>query len=131
MDETVDQSTGPHPWEREAAAGELELPDPGPRPKNVVALADAPVIMDGTVQILGATAGSVRTGLNTFIQSPETKYVPHCHSASESFITSALAFTRSIARRRASSSCARSSFALRTSSAVATRFAFLVVPAAP
>ena len=83
MDATVDVSTGPHPWEREAAAGELELPEPGPRPKNVVALADAPVIMDGTVQILGATGGSVRTGLNTFVQSAETKYVPHCHSASE------------------------------------------------
>ena len=67
MDETVDQSTGPHPWEREAAAGELELPSPAPRPKNVVALADAPVIMEGTVQILGATGGSVRTGLNTFV----------------------------------------------------------------
>jgi uncharacterized cupin superfamily protein len=49
----------------------------------VVALADAPVIMDGTVQILSATGGSVRTGLNTFVQSAETKYVPHCHSASE------------------------------------------------
>ena len=83
MDATVDVSTGPHPWEREAAAGELELPEPGPRPANVVALADAPVIMDGTVQILGATAGSVRTGLNTFVQAPEVKYVPHCHSASE------------------------------------------------
>jgi uncharacterized cupin superfamily protein len=83
MDETVDQSTGPHPWEREAAAGELELPEPGPRPKNVVALRDAPVIMEGTVQILGATGGSVRTGLNTFVQSEETKYVPHCHAAEE------------------------------------------------
>jgi uncharacterized cupin superfamily protein len=49
----------------------------------VVALADAPVIMDGTVQILGATGGSVRTGLNTFVQSEETKYVPHCHAAEE------------------------------------------------
>src|SRR4051794_12954363 len=43
MAATVDVSTGPHPWEREAAAGELELPEPGPRPANVVALADAPV----------------------------------------------------------------------------------------
>ena len=34
----------------------------------------------------------------------------HCHSASDSFMTSSFAFTRSIAVRRASSSCARSSF---------------------
>ncbi|HSS73434.1 MAG TPA: cupin domain-containing protein [Gaiellaceae bacterium] len=85
MDETVDQSTGPHPWEREAAAGELELPELGPRPKNVVALADAPVIIDGAVRILGATGGSVRTGLNTFTQTADGQppYVPHCHAAEE------------------------------------------------
>jgi uncharacterized cupin superfamily protein len=83
MAATVDVSTGPHPWEREAAAGELELPAPGPRPTNVVALADAPTILDGTVQVLGATAGSVRTGLNTFVQKPGAPYVPHCHSAEE------------------------------------------------
>ena len=83
MAATVDVSTGPHAWERESAAGELELPEPGPRPKNVVPLADAPEIMDGTVRILGATGGSVRTGLNTFVQERDTKYVPHCHSAEE------------------------------------------------
>jgi uncharacterized cupin superfamily protein len=83
MAATVDVSTGPHPWEREAAAGELELPPPGARPKNVVALADAPAILGGTVQILGATGGSVRTGLNTFAQRPGDPYVPHCHSAEE------------------------------------------------
>ena len=83
MAATVDVSTGPHPWEREAAAGELELPAPGPRPKNVVALADAPAILEGAVRILGATGGSVRTGLNTFTQKPGAPYVPHCHSAEE------------------------------------------------
>jgi uncharacterized cupin superfamily protein len=80
MAATVDVSTGPHPWEREP---EIEVPHPGERPTNVVPLADAPKIMDGTVRILGATGGSVRTGLNTFTQGPETRYVPHCHSASE------------------------------------------------
>jgi uncharacterized cupin superfamily protein len=83
MTATVDVSDGPHPWEREAAAGELELPEPGPRPKNVVALADAPVILDGKVRILGDTGGSVRTGLNTFEQKQGDHYVPHCHSAEE------------------------------------------------
>jgi len=29
-----------HPWEREAAAGELELPPPSPRPDRIVNLAD-------------------------------------------------------------------------------------------
>ena len=84
MEETVDQSTGPHPWEREAAAGELELPEPGPRPKNVIAFDDAPAILNGTVQILGDSAGSVRTGLNSLTLTPDgDPYVPHCHSAEE------------------------------------------------
>jgi uncharacterized cupin superfamily protein len=83
MAATVDVSTGPHPWEREAAAGELELPASGPRPKNVVSLDEAPTILDGAVRILGATGGSVRTGLNTFTQKPGDPYVPHCHSAEE------------------------------------------------
>lgn len=84
MDETVDISTGPHPWDREAAAGELELPEPSPRPKNVVAFADAPSILNGTVRILGDTAGSVRTGLNSLTMNPGgDPYVPHCHSAEE------------------------------------------------
>jgi uncharacterized cupin superfamily protein len=80
---TIDVSSGPHPWEREAAAGELELPEPSPRPKNVVALADAPTILDGAVRVLGETGGSVRTGLNMFTQAEGTPYVPHCHSAEE------------------------------------------------
>jgi hypothetical protein len=71
MEETVDISTGPRPWVREAAAGELELPDASPRPKNVVAFADAPVILNGTVRILGETAGSVRTGLNSLTMTPD------------------------------------------------------------
>jgi uncharacterized cupin superfamily protein len=84
MSATVDVSGGPHPWQREADAGELELPEPGARPANVVALGDAPVIVDGAVRILGATGGSVRTGLNTFTQTAEgPAYIPHCHSAEE------------------------------------------------
>jgi uncharacterized cupin superfamily protein len=81
---TIDVSTGPHPWEREAAAGELELPNPSPRPPNVVALADAETVFGGTVSLLGKSCGSVRTGLNHVTLSPGgTGAPPHCHSAEE------------------------------------------------
>ena len=81
---TIDVSTGPHPWEREAAAGELELPEPSPRPANVVALADAETGFDGTVRMLGRSGGSVRTGLNHVTLPPGgTGAPPHCHSAEE------------------------------------------------
>jgi uncharacterized cupin superfamily protein len=84
MDETVEISTGPHPWERETEAGELELPEPSPRPKNVIAFDDTPAILGGTVRILGDAAGSVRTGLNSLTMTPGgDPYVPHCHSAEE------------------------------------------------
>jgi uncharacterized cupin superfamily protein len=40
--------------------------------------------MAGTVCILGATGGSVRTGLNHVSVTPASEpYVPHCHSAEE------------------------------------------------
>lgn len=84
MDATVDVSTGPHPWEREASAGELELPEASPRPANVFALDDAPTTMAGTVRILGATGGSVRTGLNhVSVTRDSDPYNAHCHSAEE------------------------------------------------
>ena len=79
-----------HPWEREAAAGELELPLPGPRPERIVNVADVPV--DGrrgkTVvsdhRELGDAAGSERTGLNHHTVPPGMLNVPpHCHSAEE------------------------------------------------
>jgi uncharacterized cupin superfamily protein len=42
------------------------------------------LILDGSVRVLGETAGSVRTGLNTFSQTTEgPRYAPHCHSAEE------------------------------------------------
>jgi uncharacterized cupin superfamily protein len=34
MEVTVEVTPEPHPWDREAAAGELELPQPSPRPAN-------------------------------------------------------------------------------------------------
>jgi uncharacterized cupin superfamily protein len=81
---TVDASTGPHPWEREAAAGKLELPEPSPRPANVLALADAETGFGGTARLLGKSGGSVRTGLNHVTLPPGgTGAPPHCHSAEE------------------------------------------------
>ena len=79
-----------HPWEREAAAGELELPPASPRPDRIVNVAD--VERDGrhgsTVaseqRELGRTAGSQRTGLNHVMVPPGMLNVPpHCHSAEE------------------------------------------------
>lgn len=81
---TIDASTGPHPWERETAAGELELPEPTPRPPNVLALAGAETGFGGTARLLGKSAGSVRTGLNRVTLAPGTSGAPpHCHSAEE------------------------------------------------
>ena len=35
MGVTLDVSPGPHPWDREEAAGDLELPAPSPRRDNI------------------------------------------------------------------------------------------------
>jgi uncharacterized cupin superfamily protein len=84
MGVTVDVSTGPHPWEREAAAGELELPEPSPRGGNIVNLADVEGRFGGLARALGSAAGSVRTGLNWASLPPgEEGAPPHCHSAEE------------------------------------------------
>ena len=59
-----------HPWERETAAAELELPPPSPRPDRIVNVVDvAPHERHGSTvaseqRELGGTAGSQRTGLN-------------------------------------------------------------------
>jgi uncharacterized cupin superfamily protein len=78
----------PGPLEREAAAGPLELPEPSPRPKCIVALDDAPVDVDEvgpyawTEHFLSHDAGGVRTGLRHAVLPPR-KYTcpPHWHSA--------------------------------------------------
>lgn len=81
---TLDVSTGPHPWEREAAAGPLELPPPSPRPANVVNLDDVEGEEGGTFKRLGRAAGSVRTGLNWGYLGPNLEDGnAHCHSAEE------------------------------------------------
>ena len=88
---TVDLSPDDrHPWEREAAAGDLALPAPSPRPERIVNVADVPVQeRDGATvaykrRDLGRAAGSERTGLKHLTVPPGKLNVPpHCHSAEE------------------------------------------------
>ena len=79
MGPTVDASQGPHPWEREAAAGPPDLSEPSRRPTNIVNVDDVP----GSWKLLAKQAGSVRTGLNLAIGEPGEDGEPHCHSADE------------------------------------------------
>ena len=87
----VDAPVGtPHPWEREAAAGELEFPPPSPRPSNIVHLSqvdedrDAHPGFESVSRELGRCAGSLRTGLNLVEVSAGDRGTPfHCHSAEE------------------------------------------------
>jgi uncharacterized cupin superfamily protein len=73
MGVTVDVSPGPHPFDREAAAGHLELPEQSPRPPNIVKLGD-----------LESAKGSIRSGLNKIRLDPGRRGPPpHCHSAEE------------------------------------------------
>ena len=83
----VDASTDPrHPWEREVAAGEPEVEDVSPRPKNIVHFSEATRI-DVRASIdrdLGRSAGSERTGLCHVEVAPGKQGAPHhCHSAEE------------------------------------------------
>ena len=84
---TVDASPDPRrPWEREAAAGEPEVPPPSPRPKNIVNFADVEplVVRAAADRDLGRTAGSERTGVCHVALEPGKKGAPHhCHSADE------------------------------------------------
>ena len=79
-----------HPWEREAAAGELELPPPSPRPARIVNVADvaADERRGATVAVdqrhLARAAGSERTGLNHHtVPAGMLNVPPHCHAAEE------------------------------------------------
>jgi uncharacterized cupin superfamily protein len=80
MSATVEIADGPHPWDREAAAGDLELPEPGTRPSNIVNIAD---VEGGDWKRLGAAAGSDRTGLNRGWSPHATSGPVHCHSEDE------------------------------------------------
>ena len=84
MGVTVEVSQEPHPWEREAAAGELELPEPSRRPDTIVNVADIEGEYGGQLKGLGKRAGSERTGLNWVSLPPgEMGAPPHCHAADE------------------------------------------------
>jgi uncharacterized cupin superfamily protein len=81
---------GRHPWEREKRAGPLWIPDPVPRPPNIIAFDDVPEVerSHGDVErhqrLLSDAAGSVSVGMRHF-RVPEGKLAvpPHCHSAEE------------------------------------------------
>ncbi|HSZ69678.1 MAG TPA: cupin domain-containing protein [Solirubrobacteraceae bacterium] len=81
----VELAGGDSPFTREAAAGAPECPPPEPeRPRHVVALADAPAILDGRVRRLGQAAGASATGLNHVVLAPGAQGAPvHCHSVEE------------------------------------------------
>src|SRR5919201_1397471 len=87
MGVTLDVSAGPHPWEREAAAGEPDLPAPSERPTNIVHPDAVEADYDGDAGrwvTLARKAGAVRTGLNWGRLEPGGAGAPpHCHSADE------------------------------------------------
>ena len=84
---TLEVPQGPHPFDREAAAGDLELPEPSERPPTIVNAQTVKPDYEGEVgrwTIMGRAAGSVRTGLNWGYLAPGRSGAnPHCHSADE------------------------------------------------
>jgi len=81
----------PHPFDAEAAAGALDVPDPEPRrPATIVALEDVEARpfgrgdVDALRRDLGRAAGSRRSGLQHATVAPGALSAPpHCHSAEE------------------------------------------------
>ncbi|HWF52297.1 MAG TPA: cupin domain-containing protein [Solirubrobacteraceae bacterium] len=84
-------SDGPSPFAREAAAGELELPEPeSTRPGTIVATEDVasePMrhgSVDSRWRELGVAAGSVMSGMSHVEIAPGAGACPfHCHGAEE------------------------------------------------
>ncbi len=81
----VEAGVGAHPWEREAAAGEPEVPEVGARPHSVVHVDDVEGDHDGgSWRPLARTAGAELTGLNWGKLPPGADDgAPHLHSADE------------------------------------------------
>lgn len=80
----------PHPWAREAAVGDLQVPPPGERFPNVVAVDDVePVVASKgdtrrTRRDPGRAAGSRTTGIKHFVVEPGAlNCPPHVHNAEE------------------------------------------------
>jgi len=76
----------PHPFKAEGAAGALERPEAGPRPRNVVALGDVDTgtLSAAEVRALGVAAGSSQAGLNHVSLGPGSRGAPpHCHALEE------------------------------------------------
>ena len=82
---------GGHPWAREAAAGDLPLPDaPSPRPPHIVNLRDIEPRLKAvgdTERVrrdLGTAAGAVSCGLqHVIVAAGKIGCPPHVHSAEE------------------------------------------------
>jgi uncharacterized cupin superfamily protein len=84
MGPTIDVSTGPHPWEREAAAGELDLPEPSPRPKGIVNVDEIEGAFGGSWKRPALEAGADRTGLSwANLDAGAEGADPHVHSGEE------------------------------------------------
>ena len=81
----VEAGGGDHPWEREAAAGEPEVPEVGARPASVVHVDDVEGDHDGgSWRLLARTAGAELSGLNWGrLPAGEEGAPPHLHSADE------------------------------------------------
>ncbi len=80
----------PHPFERETAAGRVDVSEVGPRPANVVALDDVEAnvrrrgSVDSVRRDVATAAGSVRTGMNHVTVAPGADAtLLHAHSAEE------------------------------------------------
>jgi uncharacterized cupin superfamily protein len=81
---TLDVSPDLHERDREAQAGELELPAPSPRRDNISNLGTPHVEEGGAWAELGRAGGSVRSGLNWVqLEAGRRGPPPHCHSAEE------------------------------------------------
>jgi uncharacterized cupin superfamily protein len=73
-----------HPWKREVAAGEPEVPEPSARPDRIVNADEVEGEYGGARKGLGEAAGSRRTGLNLVgLPAGEEGAPAHCHSADE------------------------------------------------
>ncbi|MGH3071034.1 MAG: cupin domain-containing protein [Gaiellaceae bacterium] len=82
----VEAGRGDHPWAREAAAGEPELPEVGARPASVINVDEVDGGDDpaGSWRLLARNAGADLTGLNWgHLNAGEEGAPPHVHSADE------------------------------------------------